>query len=275
MILGSSIVSRAAESLGQSLPRIGGALVLLVLGLIVARLAGRIVRRVLQALEVDKLAERYKVNDVLARAGLPRSLAHLLGRAVRIALMVVVVVASVSLLGFAALSSSLNEAVLFLPRLFAAVALIVIGFVFADLVRDRVDHHSERMALGGPLGQIAYVTVLAVFVLTAASQLHVPTGVLTILGTVLIGAAAFSIGLAFGLGGRDVARELSAATYVATSIRIGQAISVDGVSGEVIALERTAVVLRATDGTNTRVPNHLLLTSTVTVADGPPSATSA
>ena len=188
-----------------------------------------------------------------------------MGRAVRITLSVVVLVASLSLLGLAALTASLNEAVLFLPRLFVAVALVLVGFVVADFVGDRVDRLADQMALGAPLGSVARVLVLALVTLTALAQLSVPTAILSALVGIVLVAGAFTLALAFGLGSRDVARELSAGRYVGASFEIGQVISVDRIRGEIVALESAATVVRTDTGETVRVPNHLLLESVVTV----------
>ena len=272
-VLAVSIIERARASLGEALPGLAGALLLLVVGLFLAWLFGRLVARALRALAIDDLAERFGIHDVIERVGLERSLSRLLGRAVRITLSVVVVMAAVSLLGLGALGRTLNEAVLFLPKLFVALALMLAGVIAADLVRARVDRLSDQMALGAPLGRLAQLVVLAIFLLTALAQLSVPTTILAgIIGIALV-AAMFTIALAFGLGSREVARELSAGRYVGTSYDVGQTISLDGqVRGEIVALEGAATVLRTDDGRTVRVPNHLLVESIVIVEGAPPRA---
>ena len=75
--------------------------------------------------------------------------------------------------------------------------------------------------------------------------------------------------LAFGLGGRDVARELRAGRYVASSFSLGERIEVDTLQGEIIALEPAVVVVRRDDGRLVRIPNHLMLRSIVTTGAEP------
>ncbi|MBA2615685.1 MAG: hypothetical protein H0U90_07895, partial [Actinobacteria bacterium] len=118
----AGILDRAAATLGEALPRIGGALLLLVIGLVAARVLARLARRALEALGADGLADRFGVHDVLARVGIERPLSRLVERIVRIVLTVVVIFAAVSLLGLGALSASLNAVVLFLPRVLVAFA---------------------------------------------------------------------------------------------------------------------------------------------------------
>jgi small-conductance mechanosensitive channel len=82
----------------------------------------------------------------------------------------------------------------------------------------------------------------------------------------LLGAAGATFALAFGLGGREVARELSAGRYLRTAYRSGQVISFGDVRGRIESIDTAATVLRTDQGT-VRVPNNLLLGSVVTVHD--------
>jgi small-conductance mechanosensitive channel len=268
----AGILNNAGETLGEALPRIGGALLLLVVGLFVAGLAGRFARRTLQALGVDDLAERYGVHDVVVRAGLERSLSRLIGRIVRLVISVVVVIASVSLLGLAAVSASLNAFILFLPKLFIALALVVAGAIVAQLAGERVDRIATQMAVGGPVGRIVQAAVFALFLITALAQLGISTQILTGLIGIAFISFTLTLALAFGLGSREVAREVSAGRYVGTSFSVGQRIGVDGIRGEITALEAAATVLRTDEGETVRLPNHLLVESVVTLHEGPPSA---
>jgi small-conductance mechanosensitive channel len=147
----------------------------------------------------------------------------------------------------------------------AAGVLVLAGVVIGDLVRDRVNRLTDQMDLALPLGQLVGLVVLGVFVLTAAAQVGVPTGVLTLLLAILVASAAASVALAFGLGGRDAARAISAGRYVRGGYALGQTIEVDGVRGEITAMDQTAVVVRAAGGETVRIPNHHLLDRPVTV----------
>lgn len=261
----ASVLDRAGEQLGGFLPRLGGALLLLLVGILAARLLGRIVRRALQGAGLDSLGERWGASDVLQRAGLGRSLSHLLGGAVRVGLTLVVIFAALSLLGLQFLSESLNKAVLFLPNVLLAGALLLAGVVLGGLARERIDRTARQMDFPVPLGAVAQTVVVAVFVITAAAQIAVSTAILMVLVGILLAAASATLALAFGLGGREVARELSAGRYLRGSYEIGQTISFEEVRGEIVAFDTAATVLRGDGGDTVRVPNNRLLGSVVTV----------
>lgn len=264
-MIGATVIDQAGEALGGFLPRLGGALALLVLGLLLAALVGRLTRRALERAGLDRAADRLQVGDVLARAGLDRSLSRLLGTVLRIGLSLVVIFAALSLLGLQFLSEALNQAILFLPQLLVAAGLLLAGVVFGAIVRERVERTTHQMDFALPLGRAAQVVVVAIFAITAASQVAISTLVLMGLVGILVAGATATLALAFGLGGREVARELSAGRYLQTAFREGQVISVEGVRGEIVALETAATVLRVPSGDTVRLPNALLLTSVVTV----------
>ena len=263
-----TVLDQAGEALGGFLPRLGGALLLLVIGLLVARLAGRLVRGGLGRAGVDSLGERAGGAAVLERAGLGRSLSALTGRAVRIGLAAVTIFAALSLLGLQFLSDSLNEAVLFLPNLAVAALLVLVGVVLGGLARERVDRALTQMDLPMPLGRAAQVAVVAVFAITAATQIAVSTAILMALVGIALAGVAATFALAFGLGGRGIASQLSAGRYLRGAFEPDDEISVAGVRGRVVAVETAATVLVTNSGETVRVPTDTLLGSVVTVHGG-------
>jgi small-conductance mechanosensitive channel len=271
----ASILGQSGQQLGSFLPRLGGALALLVIGLIAARLICRLLVRVMQGLGLDSLADRWGVSDVLDSAGLGRSLARVVARALRLALSLVVIFAALSQLGLQFLSQSLNQGILVLPKLLIAAVLVLAGVVLAGLARERVDRASYQLDFPIPLGRVAQMTVLSVFGIIAAAQIAVSTLVLLILIAILLGGVAGTFMLAFGLGGREVARALSAARYLRHDYAVGDEISLGDVRGQITSIESTSTVLDVGDGRSVRVPNHLFAQSIVTVYARPPSAGSA
>ncbi|MDQ3378810.1 MAG: mechanosensitive ion channel [Actinomycetota bacterium] len=264
----ADIIDRATASFGDALPRLVGALVLLVIGLLLAPIVARFVRNALGSAGLDRLGERFGARRVLARIGFERPLSALVAIAIRIAILVVTIVAALSLLGLAALSTALNELILFLPNLFIALVLVLAGFVVAELVGARVQGLATQMDLPGPFRQVVEAAIIALFLLTALAQIGVRTTILTGLMALIIVAVSLTFALAFGLGGRDVARQLSAGRYVGNAYRVGDQIEVAGFSGRISRIESATTVLEAGDGRSIRIPNHILLESVVIVGAG-------
>jgi small-conductance mechanosensitive channel len=261
----ATILDEAGNTLGGYLPRLGGALVLLLAGLLVASVIRRVLTKLLRAARLDELGERWGVHDVLESLGLGRSLAGLVARAVRIVIVFLVVFAALSLLGLEFLSDSLNGVILFLPRVFVALALLVAGIVVGQIVRRQVDRLAQQMDIPGPLGALAETVVLGVFAITALAQVGIPTQVLLLLAAILLGAVGLTLALAFGIGGREMAREVSARRYVEGSFTVGEEVSVGGQRGRIAVIEATGTVLETNGGDRVRIPNSQLVASIVTL----------
>jgi small-conductance mechanosensitive channel len=247
------------------MPRLAGAVALLVIGLLITRVLARLLLRGLRRAGVDEFSERTGVAPVLQTSGLGASPAGLIARAVRIFLSIVVIFAALSLLGLQFLSASLNQAILELPRLFIAAALLLGGAVAAGAARRHADRLTYQLDFPVPLGQMVQVAVLAVFVIIAADELGISTTVLLVLIGVLLAAGAGTFTLAFGLGSRDVARALSAGRYLRHDFAVGQEIAVGDIRGRITRIHSTTTTLDAGGGRSLRIPNHLLIDSVVTV----------
>ena len=265
----NAILDNAGEALGTGLPRILAAIAVLVLGLIAVRLLVRVLRKAMTAAGLDALAERLGVADGLERMGLQRSLAHTLAVALRVGLSIVIVLAALSLSGLGFLRESINQAVLFIPQLLVAFALLLAGVVIGTFARHRIERLACQMDLPGALGIVAEAVVIGIFAITALTQIGVSTEILTVLAYILIGATALAAALAVGLGNREVVRAVGAGRALRASYSPGQEIAVAGVRGEIVALESAAVVLRTREGTTVRVPNQVVLESIVEVGEAP------
>jgi small-conductance mechanosensitive channel len=260
----ASVIGRAGDQLGDFLPRIAGALLLLIIGLLAAIVLSRITRRALVRAGLDRFADRSGASELLGEAGLARSLSTLIGTAVRLTIVVVAVFASLTLLGLAFLSDSLNEGILYIPRLLVALALVLIGVVLGAFARAWLDRTSAQLDFPVAIGPVVQVLVIVLFGLCAAVQAGVTVAPLTTIAIVLLAACAFTLALAFGLGSREMARSLTSGRYARAGFEIGQTIRVGDVRGEIVSIEAAATTLRA-DNETIRVPNSLLVEQMVTV----------
>jgi small-conductance mechanosensitive channel len=147
----------------------------------------------------------------------------------------------------------------------AALALVLAGAVLGSLARQRVERTAYQMDLRGPLAPAAQWFVMGVFAILALAQLGIPTGILTVLAAVAAAGVALTAALAFGLGGRELARDVSAGRYVGSAFSVGQEITIRGHRGQIVAIEGASTVLGTENGASVRIPNHLFLESDVLV----------
>jgi small-conductance mechanosensitive channel len=260
----ATVLDRAGEQLGHFLPRLGGALVLLIAGLLAAVVLGRLVRSLLTRVGLDRFAQRTGTADLLRQAGLGDSLSALIGTAVRLSIVVVALFAALSLLGLEFLSDSLNEGILYIPQLLTALALVLVGVVLGGFVRAWLDRASAQMDFPVAIGPVAQFLVILLFGVSAAAQAGVAIGALTAIAVVLLAATGIALALAFGLGSREIARSLTSGRYARADFEVGQTIRIDDLRGTIVRIDSAATTLRSGEET-VRVPNSLLVERVVVV----------
>lgn len=190
-----------------ALPSIVGALLLLIIGWIVAGFVGGLVARLLRKVGVDQVATKAGITAFLERARLKLDAPGLIGGIVTWYVRLIFVVMAANAVGITAVSAVLTQIIGFIPNLL--VALLILGAFawLAGVTRNLVTGATESAAVpnSGALAMLAYATVLGFGIIAAASQIGVAESLLNILFTGVVAAIALAFALAFGLGGREEA----------------------------------------------------------------------
>jgi len=192
------------------LPSLIGAMVVFVLGLIVAAGLGSLVEKVAGALKLDALLRRLGVEEYTKRANVELNSGHFLGQLVYWFMLLAFLLASSDILGFFALSSYLRDVLLYLPNLVIAVLIMLASLVVANLAKGLVKASvmTARMHAAKFLGSAAWWVVMVFGGLASLVQLGIAVSIINTVITGLIAMMALAGGLAFGLGGKDYAAQL-------------------------------------------------------------------
>src|SRR5256712_8092061 len=194
----------------QALPSIVGALLLLVIGWIVAGIVGGLVTKLLRKVGLDTIAAKAGITAFLQRARMKLDAAGLVGGIVTWYVRLIFVVMAANAVGITAVSSVLSQIIAFIPNLL--VALLILGAFawLAGVTRNLVTGATESAGVqnSGALSTLAYATVLGFGIVAAASQIGVAATLINILFTGVVAAVALAFALAFGLGGREEAAKV-------------------------------------------------------------------
>jgi small-conductance mechanosensitive channel len=193
------------------LPSLLAALAILIVGYFVARIVGRLVARVLGRAGFDRIVHGSPGGDFVRRVTATPS--RLLGTIAFWALFLGAVSLAVTALGIEALTDFLGEVYAYLPNVIAALLI----FLVAGAVAAAVTTLAQRFIGDTPLGTIvstaAPILVMTIATFMILDQLRIAQDIVVITYAALLGAIALGTALAFGLGGRDVARELLMNAY--------------------------------------------------------------
>lgn len=242
-----SSVSSVGQWLAANETRLVTAAVLIVLGVVLAYLLRMLAVRLVNAVERAVPGRAFGTDAGVARE---RRIANMLGALVFWGVLLFFLATAANALGLALLSSVVDSLSVFVPRVFAAVLILVTGLVLGNLARSAVTATAAGAgtAIGPRLGQVVRVAIIIAAILIAVSELGVDIALLTAILSVALAALLGGFALAFGLGARTAVSNIIGSHYVRQTFEVGQMARIGGVEGTIIALTATAVVLEAPSG---------------------------
>lgn len=192
------------------LPNLVGAIVILLIGWIVAVGLDRLVTQILHQLRIDSALAKVGTKTLFEKAGFNLDVSDFIGGLVRWTILLIAFLAASDILGLAKVTDFLNQILVYIPNVFVAIAILLIGVLaahfFAGLVRGTVGAakvHSAQF-----LSAVTKWVIYVFTILVALNQLGIAAAIIDRLITAIFFLIALAGGLAFGLGGQKAAADV-------------------------------------------------------------------
>lgn len=189
-------------------PNLLGAIILFIIGWIVARIIGKAIAQVITAIKLDKLFESAGMQKFMDRAGLKITIGGFIGGVIKWFIIIVFLMASLQIIGLTQVNDFLSGAVLYyLPKVIIAALVLVIAAFISDAMEKVVSASAKaaNVTQANMLGTVTRYAIWGFAFIIALSELGIATSFMQILFTGLIAALAIALGLSFGLGGKEAA----------------------------------------------------------------------
>lgn len=193
------------------LPNLVAAIIVVIIGWLLAIFLSNIVKKVLEIIKIDHLANQLGLKNLSEKVDKKLSLANLGAWLVKWFFFLGSFIAAADILGLREVSTFLYQDVLsYAGHVVVAMAILLLGILaanfFAGIVTSTV--RASGLHNGESLGAITKWAILVFTVIASLSQLQIATAFLQDLFRAIVAMLAIAGGLAFGLGGRDHARKV-------------------------------------------------------------------
>ena len=199
-------LNNALVGITEFIPRFLAGAVVLLIGVLVASILKQAVLELLKVLKVESLLKKYGVPEARDEFRWTNILAEI----VRWFIIIVFLIPTVDVWGLSRVVTILNEFLLYLPNVLVAAIIAIVGFVFARLSSDVILASAKGISpeTSATVASIVRIAIQVFVILAVLSQLGVATDLIRILFTGLVAMLAISGGIAFGLGGQGLARDI-------------------------------------------------------------------
>jgi len=190
-------------------PQVIGAIIILIIGYIVATVLQAVVSRVLQGIGFDSWMERGGIKQFFDRAETRETPATILGKLVFWFVFIIAITMATDALGIPQVSAVLGQLIAYIPSIIAAILILILAALLANFLSSIV-----RGATGsGILASVVQYAILVYAVFAAITELGIAVELTAPTFLIVLGAVALAVALAFGIGGREVARDIIEKAY--------------------------------------------------------------
>jgi hypothetical protein len=256
-----SAFSNLADSAIATAPKVLVGIVLMVVGLAVAKIIEVVLRFILTRIRFDSLMEKAGIDKTLQRIGLRQQLNVTIPRIVYFLTLIVLARTASDGLGLTAISGAIGAFFAYLPNIIAALLLLIVGAAVSQFASETVVEAARNSGVdfAPALGKMISGLIMFVVGMMAIGQLQIDTNMVRIVTSFILGAGALAFGLAFGLGTRDVVRNITAGFYLRKHLLIQETVEIAGQVGVLRSITATHVVLEGASGVEISIANATFL----------------
>lgn len=211
-----TFVERLRETFAQLadvIPAMLGALVILFAGYLLAKLVEQGTERLLHRVRLNQALERGGVMEAVERGGAHFNPTRVIGKTLFWIFMFGVIMVAATALGMESLAGVFTELVGYLPSLMAAIVIMIAGIVLGRFTGGLIMASAGAVQGAPTLARVGRLGVIMLSVFMALQELGIATDIVTTAFAILFGAVAFGLALAFGLGNRELAGQITREWY--------------------------------------------------------------
>lgn len=192
------------------IPNLIGALIVFIIGWIIAVAIGKLVAEILKRIKFDRIFEKAGWKNALEKAEIKTSASSFIGAIFKWVLLIAFLIAAVQILGLGQLRDFFVDVLNYLPNVIVAAFIFVVAVIIADILEKivRASVEGARIGSGQIVGVIVKWSIWIFAILTILYQLGIGKVFMADLFRGIVAMIVIAVGLSFGLGGKDVAAEI-------------------------------------------------------------------
>ena len=238
------------RDIAMALPKIIGALIVLLIGWLVTKIILFILGKILKLAKADALSDKINDMDLFGRGDFKIDIIKVILGFAKWFLLLVFLIVAADILSWEIISTEIGNLLRYLPRLFSALALMMIGLYIGNFVKNTVKKLFDSLEFGGSnlVSNLLFYVIVIFISITALNQAGIDTSIITNNITMILGAFLLAFALGLGLGSRDVITDLLRSFYTRRTYAVGDKVVISGHTGTIEAIENNSLTLVTKDG---------------------------
>lgn len=234
----------------SKIPSLLSALLVLIIGWIIAKFVSRIIRKFFERIKVDRFADRLNEIDFISKANWEIKPSRIFSKFLYYLILLIFVIAATDVLGMPAISDLISDILNYIPLLITAILVLAIGILFSDFIRKLVQTTCESLGIPSAkvISSFVFYFLLINVLISALSQAQIDTDFIASNISIILAGAVLAFGLGYGLAAKDIFANFLTSFYSKDKVKIGDIITIDNSRGEVVDIDKTSVIIETNAG---------------------------
>lgn len=247
-----------------TIPKLVGAIAILIIGLIIAKMVSKLVLKIMDAIKIDKVADKLHEIEIVDKSNVRIVPSKILSKLTYYVLLFVFLIASADFLGMEVVSELISSIISYLPKVLSAAIVLAIGIFIADLIKQavRTACKSINMPAGDIISSIVFYFILINVLMMAMNQAEINTEFLKANLSLILGGIIFAFALGYGIASKDMMANILGGLYSKNKFEIGNEIKISGVKGTIIEKDSSSITVQ-TENSKVIVPMGVLTKESV------------
>ena len=197
------------EQILQFLPNLLASLLLFIVGLAIGWIMRAIFARLFRTLKLDRFAESLGLREVLHKGGIKTPLSEILSKIIGWIIIITFAIIALRALEIPTVEGLLERFLFYLPNVFAAALILFFGYLLSNFLGRAalIASVNAGLRVSGLIGGLVKLAVFLLSLTMSLEQLGIGSSTIVVAFAIAFGGIVFALALAFGLGGRDIAKE--------------------------------------------------------------------
>ena len=236
------------QELLNFMPKLIAVITVLIIGWLLIKIVTFLIKKALKFSKIDVLADKLQEIDIFKNISIEPTI--IIVKVVKWILLLLMLIIISDILGLQMLTDGIASFIGYLPRLFSAIAILMIGIYIANIIKNAIQSLFKSLDLGGSnvIGSIVFFAIVVIVAITALNQAGIDTEMITSNLTLILGSLLLAFTIAFGLGSKEIVQRLLFGFYSRKNLKVGQRIKIGGIEGTIEAIDNIYLTLVTDDG---------------------------
>jgi hypothetical protein len=236
------------------------AVIILIVGVIIAKIVRNLVKKALLAINIDKIGEKLNEVEIVEKSNVKIKFSTLISKIMYYILVLFVMMAATDVLGMPAVSNLVAKTFDLIPKLLVAGIILVAGILLADVLKGVAQTTLESLGIPSArmISNFVFYFMIINIVISALTQAEINTEFLSQNISLLIGGVVLAFAIGYGLASKSTMSNFLASYYSQGKFDLGDTITIDDVTGKVVEMDKSSMILISDNGNKVIFPlNHV------------------